>query len=75
MCEYLGLAILGVGIGVFGGLWLTQLVRAQLYLVDPRDPWTFGIVAATLAIIAFVATLLPAVRATRVDPVEALRME
>ena len=69
------LAVLGVLLGVFGGLWLTRLVAAQLYKVDARDPATFTAVALALSAVAFVATLVPALRATRVDPVEALRAE
>ena len=69
------LALAGVAVGVFGSFWLTRLIGAQLYQVNARDPWTFALVAVTLSVIGFVATLLPAVRATRVDPVEALRMD
>jgi putative ABC transport system permease protein len=69
------LAVLGVLIGVFGGLWITRLVEAQLYQVSARDPWTFVTVATMLALIGLVATLVPALRATRVDPVKVLREE
>jgi putative ABC transport system permease protein len=67
------LALLGVLIGVFGGLWLTGLLRTQLFDVSTRDPATFALVAVLLAGIALIATLVPALRATRVDPVTALR--
>jgi ABC-type antimicrobial peptide transport system permease subunit len=69
------LALLGVAIGVAGSLGLTRLLRTQLFGVGERDPVTFVVVAALLSAITLVATLVPALRATKVDPVEALRME
>jgi putative ABC transport system permease protein len=69
------LAVLGVLLGVFAGLWLTKLIATQLFDVGPRDPWTFAPVAALLACVALLATLVPALRATKVDPVNALRAD
>ncbi|HKS06688.1 MAG TPA: ABC transporter permease [Gemmatimonadaceae bacterium] len=69
------LAALGVLIGVFASRWLTGLLSTQLYDVAPRDVTTFAIVPLTLAAVALVATLVPALRATRVDPVKSLRSE
>jgi putative ABC transport system permease protein len=72
-----GLRLSGVGVGV--GLALapvaTWLARSLLYRVSPFDPVTFGLVAAFLMLVAFVASYVPARRATRVDPVVALRGE
>jgi len=72
-----GLAIITVGIigGLAGAVALTRLLRALLFDVSPTDPLTFVVVAAVLAGIALVATLLPARRAARVDPLPALRAE
>ena len=69
------LAVIGIAIGLVGALALTRLLAAQLYSITPTDPATFVGVSFLLATIALVATLLPALRATRVDPVVALREE
>ena len=69
------LVLIGVGVGVLAALALTRVIANQLYAVRPTDPVTFTAVAVLLAGIALVATLLPAWRATRVDPVIALREE
>ena len=69
------LAVVGITIGV-GAAWaLTQLLRGLLFGVSPHDPATFAAIAALLAAVAFVASYLPARRATQVDPVETLRAE
>ena len=69
------LALIGVVIGLAGALALTRLIATQLYAVEPTDPVTLVSVSVLLASIAALATLLPALRATRVDPVVALRQE
>ena len=69
------LALIGVGIGLLGAFALTRLIASQLYSIRPTDPLTFGIVALLLTGIALIATFVPALRATRVDPVVALRQE
>jgi putative ABC transport system permease protein len=66
-------AVLGVALGLLGALLLSGTLRTMLYEIDPRDPPTFGTVAVILTAVALVATLIPALRATRVDPVNALR--
>jgi len=58
---------------LLGALFLSGTLRTMLYEIDPRDPPTFGAVAVLLTAVALVATLVPALRATRVDPVNALR--
>ena len=54
---------------------LTRLMTTLLYQVNATDPGTFGLVAALLAFVAFLANYLPARRATRIDPLAALRHE
>jgi len=73
--QGMALAVIGIAIGLAGALALTRLLASQLYSITPTDPGTFAAVAFLLAAIAFVATLVPALRATRVDPVVALREE
>ena len=72
-----GLLLVGIGIviGVAGALALTRLIESQLFNVEPTDPVTFVLVALTLVGVAALATFVPAMRATRVDPVVALRDE
>jgi predicted permease len=69
------LALLGMVIGLAGAFALTRLISSQLYGVGTTDPATFVAVTAVLGTVALVASLVPAMRATRVDPVIALREE
>ena len=69
------LAGAGIGIGLAGALGVTRFLRAMLYGVSPFDPMSFVGVTFLLSVIAFLASYVPARRAARVDPVEALRQE
>ena len=69
------LTILGVAIGWIAGLGLTRVMQSMLYEVGSRDLTTFSIAGLGFLFIAFLASYLPARRATKVDPVEALRYE
>lgn len=69
------LTALGLGLGFGGALLSTRLLRQVLFQVEPTDPATLLAVAALLSAVAVGTCLLPALRATRVDPVGALRSE
>jgi predicted permease len=69
------LALLGVTIGVVGALVLGRVVESLLFGVTARDIVTFTLVPAALALVAVLASYLPARRASRIDPTEALRAE
>jgi predicted permease len=65
----------GIAVGLAAGLWLAQFVTALLYEVRPRDASSIAAPIAVLLVVALVASLLPARRAARVDPMVALRDE
>jgi putative ABC transport system permease protein len=69
------LSAAGIACGAGAALGLTRLMVGLLYEVRPADPLTFGAVAVVLAAVALLASYVPARRATRVDPVIALRAE
>ena len=73
--QGMGLAVLGIGIGLAAALALTRLIESQLYGVTATDPATFALVAGVLAATALLANLIPAIRATRLDPAVVLREE
>jgi predicted permease len=63
----------GVFLGAAAALGLTRLIGDLLYKVNPRDPWAFGAAFLVMTIVSLAACFLPAWRATRIDPVRALR--
>jgi len=69
-----GLKIVGVGLaaGILGALLLVQLIQSLLYGVQPADPGVLALVAVVMGLTGVVACILPARRATRIDPVQAL---
>jgi len=69
------LAAIGMGLGLAGALALSRLLRGQLYEVSPTDPWIYAGTAALLTVVVAAASWLPARRASRVDPIVALRCE
>jgi putative ABC transport system permease protein len=71
----LGLILAGLVSGVVAALGATRLLRSLLYGVEPADPATFAAIVLVLGSAAAAAIWLPARRATRVDPVEAIRTE
>ncbi len=73
--EGLSLAVAGIVLGVLGATWLTQTIKSLLFRVSPNDPLTLAFVGALLLFVAAAATYVPARRATKVDPIVALRYE
>jgi putative ABC transport system permease protein len=69
------MAGLGIAIGLAGAYGISRLLTSLLFGVKPNDPFTFAAVAVVLALISLVACWIPARRATRVDPLAALRYE
>ncbi|MCP3960025.1 MAG: ABC transporter permease [bacterium] len=73
--DALRLAVIGVGLGVLLALGASRVLESQLLNVSTRDPWIYALLAASLVAVALLASFLPALRATRVDPVVALRTD
>jgi len=72
-----GLGMVGGGLvlGILGAAASTRVLQSQLYEVGTVDPWTFGSVAGGFVVVGVLAALLPAHRATTVDPVRAMQVE
>lgn len=73
--QGVGLALLGIAAGGLGAMALARLLRSLLYGTAPTDPASFAAAALMLGAVAALAAWIPARRATRVDPLEALRSE
>ena len=71
----IGLTLAGLGLGLLAASALTKLMAGLLFSVSPHDPVTFVVMASLLLIVAMLACYIPARRATRVDPLVALRYE
>jgi len=67
--------LIGAGIGLAAALATTRVMAGLLYEVSPGDPWTFAVVAVAVISVALAASYVPARRASRVDPMDALRVE
>jgi ABC-type antimicrobial peptide transport system permease subunit len=75
MREVLTLVGIGVAIGLPAAWGVTRLVQTQLYGITPNDPYTLALAVVGIAGTAIVSGYVPAQRATRVDPMRALRWE
>jgi putative ABC transport system permease protein len=75
MKQGLTLALAGLVFGLVGAVAVTRLMQTLLFDVRPSDPATMAAVAAVIATVALIACYVPARRATRVDPLIALRTE
>jgi len=73
--QGMGLAVAGVVAGIAGAFVLTRLMSAVLFEVQATDPATFALVVVVLLGAALIASWLPARRALRIDPVQALRYD
>jgi putative ABC transport system permease protein len=69
------LALLGVSVGLAGAFAVSRVLQTLLFEVKPTDPLTFAVIPLLLAAVAFLACYIPARRATKIDPMEALRHE
>jgi ABC-type antimicrobial peptide transport system permease subunit len=75
LTQGLKLALIGIAIGLLAAMALTKWMETLLFGVRPTDPLTFTVIAVALALVALLACWIPARRATKVDPMIALRVE
>jgi ABC-type antimicrobial peptide transport system permease subunit len=73
--QALKLALIGIGVGIFVAWGVTRSLSAALFDISPTDPLTFAGAAVVLSIIAVLSAYIPAIRATKLDPMIALRYE
>ena len=73
--QGMGLAGVGIAVGLVLAFMLTRFLSSFLFSVTPTDPITLGLVAVALGVAALAASYIPALRATRTDPVEVLRAD
>jgi ABC-type antimicrobial peptide transport system permease subunit len=75
MREVLILLAIGLGVGVPAAMALGRFVSTQLYGIEPNDPWMAGTTVLLLTLVSAAAGFIPAHRASRIDPILALRCE
>lgn len=75
MRQGLGKTMIGLIIGLVGAVMLSRYLKTQLYQVSPTDPRAYLVVSLVLMFVAALASYLPARRAARINPIEALRVE
>jgi putative ABC transport system permease protein len=75
LCEGIKLIFIGLGCGLIGSLCATRLLQSQLFDISPQDPAMLAIMSVFLLLVAAMACFIPARRATKIDPMEALRYE
>ena len=68
-------ALYGLTLGLAASIWAVRIIQSMLYRTQPLDPSIFAFVAASMLIVSAMACLVPAWRASRIDPMQALRME
>jgi ABC-type antimicrobial peptide transport system permease subunit len=73
MKESMGIALLGLAVGTLGSLAMSRGLTNMLFEIEPTDPVTYSAIAVLLLVVASLAYFAPARRATRVDPLTALR--